>query len=162
MKRFFFILLSVSFLLACNQGANTPVAEEHQGHDHDTTVAGEAHGHEATGVPALNNGAKWKSDLNTNKNVEELKAIAVTFKEKQNPVVADYHEVANKLGEGLNKMINECKMKGPDHDALHVWLEPLLKENKELKTVTEAALGSATFKSIDSRLDAYQNYFELP
>ena len=28
-------------------------------------------------------------------------------------------------------------MKGPDHDALHQWLEPLLEETKVLKNTTK-------------------------
>lgn len=160
MKRLFFIFLSTIFLFACNQANEAPVKNEAAAHDHAAPVAEPTA--QAENLLTLNNGAKWKSDLNTDKNVKVLKTTAEDFKNKENPGVDDYHTVANNLGEGLTTMINECKMKGADHDALHHWLEPLLKENKDLKATADAASGSALFNSINTRLNAYQDYFELP
>ena len=51
-------------------------------------------------------------------------------------------------------------MSGPDHDALHQWLEPVLSETNQLKNVTDTAVAAKTFKSIDTRIDDYHNYFE--
>ncbi|MEO6134219.1 MAG: hypothetical protein ABIP35_03635 [Ginsengibacter sp.] len=161
MKRLFFILLSASFLFGCNQGNETQVKDEHADHDHAAEAATETKAQDEN-LLTLNNGAKWKSDLNTDKNVKALKTVADDFKNKANPGVEDYHNVANSLSEGLNTMIKECKMKGPDHDALHHWLEPVLKENNELRAVADTTAGSALFTSLNARLNAYPDYFELP
>ena len=158
MKQLFYILLSAIFLVACNQANEAPVKDDH---DHAATAATETKAQDEN-LLTLNNGAKWKSDLNTDKNVKALKTVAEDFKTKENPGVDDYHTVANNLGDGLSTMINECKMKGADHDALHHWLEPLLKENKDLKATTDTTMGKTLFNSINTRLNAYQDYFELP
>ena len=70
-------------------------------------------------------------------NVALLKVI-VSGTKKEN--LENYIQTAEQLHDGLNKMINECKMKGADHDALHQWLEPLLKETKEMKNATEVKI----------------------
>jgi hypothetical protein len=57
-------------------------------------------------------------------------------------------------------MIQECKMKGPDHDALHHWLEPLLKETNELKNAADTTAGKMIFQSLDKQIDAFHTYFE--
>ena len=50
-------------------------------------------------------------------------------------------------------------MSGPDHEALHHWLEPVLKETNQLKSVTDTT-ARTTFDSIDKQLDIYHNYFK--
>lgn len=51
-------------------------------------------------------------------------------------------------------------MKGPDHDALHKWLEPLLEETKELKNATEVKNAREKLKEIDERINLFAQYFE--
>ena len=158
MKKLFFLLLSATLLFACNQSSNKVEADEpavevdsHAGDDAAQTTK-----------LALNNGAKWKADSNTTRNAIELQAITTNFKTKQNPSINDYQALSGDFSNGLNKMVKECKMKGPDHDALHLWLQPVLKGNKELKAATDSSVAETTFKSINTQLDAYYTYFELP
>ena len=33
----------------------------------------------------------------------------------------------------IDTLVKECCMKGAEHDALHVWLEKVIKDLKELK-----------------------------
>ena len=33
----------------------------------------------------------------------------------------------------IDTLVQQCKMKGPDHDALHVWLEQVLHDLQEVK-----------------------------
>lgn len=148
-------------LLACNQGTDKPTVDEHKGHDHATMETEGKHEDEIQGALALNNGAKWKSDENTKRNVSELRAIASGFKEKNDPQTGDYRQAGDRLSEGLNIMIKECKMRGVDHDALHLWLDPLLKEVNQLQKVGETSSGKDIFNSVDTRLNVYENYFEL-
>ena len=89
-----------------------------------------------------------------------LKTIADNFRIKPFPSVNDYQLLGADLNTGVNKMIQECKMTGPDHDALHKWLEPVIQETNQLKTVTDTSVAKNTFLSIDKRIDAYHNFFE--
>ena len=78
----------------------------------------------------LNSGAKWKADEVTKKNVAAMvqiitdSAYADTAKRK---------ELYTNLQAKINTLVKECSMKGAEHDALHVWLEKVLNDLKELK-----------------------------
>ena len=150
MKKLFYLLAGVVILSACNESSNKTRSGEHTSHEH--SVAGTA--------LTLNNGAKWKADSITNHNVVNLKTFADNFRLKPFPSVNDYQILGSDLNAGINKMIQECKMSGPDHDALHKWLEPVLKETDQLKSITDTAVAKTTFKSLDARIDAYHNFFE--
>lgn len=151
MKKSFFLLLCTALLFSCNQSQEKSKTETHS-----------SHSIEATSELSLNNGAKWKADSVTNHNVTNLRSIADDFKLKSATSIGDYQKLSGNLNTGLNKMIKECKMTGSDHDALHIWLEPVLKENAELKNSSVKAMAAETFKSLDKRLDTYFNYFEVP
>jgi hypothetical protein len=149
MKRIIFGLLFSSFLFGCNQNS-----EEADHHAHEDTS-----GVQQTQL-TLNNGAKWKADSITNQNVVILKTIADNFKIKPFPSSNDYQTLSGDLSNALNQMIQQCKMTGPDHEALHHWLEPVLEKNKELKNTSDTANAKRIFVSIDQRIDDYPNYFE--
>lgn len=150
MKKLFYLLVSSAILFACNQSSNKTETDDHANRDHtvvDTQLT-------------LNNGAKWKADSITNHNVVNLRIIADNFRIKPFLLASDYQILSGDLNNGLNKMIQECKMSGPDHDALHKWLEPILKETNQLKNITDTSIARTTFKSIDARIDTYYNFFE--
>lgn len=154
--RNFIILLFTSFIFSCNQGAKPAEFDAHAGDDHSEELAQNVQSEKLM----LNNGAKWKADNPTNSNVADLQKIANDFKAKPNPTSEDYQELNGMLGRGLNKMIQECKMEGPDHDALHLWLEPVLKQNAQLKDLTTSAKSKIVFDSLDHRLNIYHDYFQ--
>lgn len=152
MKRliYYLVIISVGFF-ACNQNSNKNKADEHATEEHaavtDTALS-------------LNQGAKWKADSITNNNVIDLKTVAENFKIKPFPSVGDYQLLGKDLSGGVDKMIQECKMKGPDHEALHKWLEPVLEGAHQLKSVADTIVARKTFQSVDKRIDEYYNYFE--
>jgi hypothetical protein len=51
-------------------------------------------------------------------------------------------------------------MKGPDHDALHKWLEPFIVEVASLKSATTEQKAGDVLKEIQKRLHLYTQYFE--
>ena len=144
------LLLFCIAIFSCNSPKNKSGVQDHENHEHAVSDS----------RLSLNNGAKWKADSITNHNVVNLKTIADNFRIKPFPSVNDYQLLGTDLNTGVNKMIQECKMTGPDHDALHKWLEPVIQETNQLKTVTDTSVAKNTFHSIDKRLDAYHNYFE--
>jgi hypothetical protein len=148
MKKYILILCG-ALLFACNQSSNNKQTDEHAVHENG-----------ASPELTLNNGEKWKADSITNHNVVNLKTIADNFRIKPFPSINDYQILGNDLNNGLNKMLRECKMSGPDHDALHHWLEPVIKGTNELKSSADTSVGRLVFKSIDKQIDDYHNYFE--
>lgn len=121
-----------------------------------TSARHDEHTEHATAL-SLNNGAKWKSDSATNANVALLKTIVAAAK-KDKP--GNYQPTAGYLQDGLNKMIVECKMKGPDYDALHKWLEPLMEKIKVLRYETNAGKAGEVFKEIEEHINLFSQYFE--
>lgn len=149
MKKSLFLLLCTSLLFACNELPDKSKDDKKVIHESNQTTE-----------LALNNGTKWKADSVTNHNVANLRSIADNFKLKSTPSPSNYQKLSADLNTGLNKMIKECKMTGADHDALHMWLQPILEEKAELKNNTDTEIAGTIFKSIDKRLDNYNNYFE--
>lgn len=150
-----FLLVVMSFG-ACKSGdtetESVPVKD---------SVTKEEHSKEEAGTAiSLNNGAKWNADSSTNNNVADLQIIAANFKKTGKQDLTAFHSLGNDLQSGLDKLISECRMKGPDHEALHHWLEPVLKETGELKTAASKESAERIFHSINTRLSDYKNYFE--
>ena len=142
------ILMLSCLLWACKSG--TSPANE---------AATHSDAHVATAL-ALNNGQKWRADAATNENVEAIRSVAQIFAMKPHTALPDYQVLGSGLQKGLDKMIQECKMQGPDHGALHLWLEPLLEDVNELKKADNIASAEKIFHNINERLELYTQYFE--
>lgn len=154
MRNFLLLFFASILFTSCGDLTGNTLPDEHAGHNHD----------EAPIIPEdtipLNEGKKWTADEATNRNVKELIAITEKFKTIENPNEPDYKSLNAELARGLNKMIQQCTMKGPDHDALHIWLEPLLQDNVNLKEAANLKESDKIFTSIEKRLYNYQNYFD--
>ena len=72
----------------------------------------------------------------------------------------DYSVLAADLQAGLDKMVKECRMKGADHDALHLWLEPLMKDVTNLKNSKTQDEAAGLFAKINEQVNIYNSYFE--
>ena len=154
MKKILVLFFSTSFLLACN--SNVANKEETSAHTKDSLQ----HEEPKNEVLSLNNGMKWNSDESTNENVKDLTTIVNEFNLKKEKNIIGYNVFATDLQNSLNTLIKECRMKGPDHDALHLWLEPILKDVNSLKEVTKEDEATTLFNSIDNRVKMYDQYFE--
>ena len=73
----------------------------------------------------------------------------------------DYHQTATRLQDGLNKMVAECKMKGPEHEALHHWLEPLMEKTKGLKNAGSIEDAGIILDEIKNQMNLFSKYFEI-
>jgi hypothetical protein len=105
----------------------------------------------------LNNGEKWKADSITNANVAIIESIISNNK----PVsLEDYLKAAGEIKQSLNKLIKDCRMKGPDHDALHHWLEPFLATHKQLSEVKTVEEAQAIYKELDAQIRVYPEFFK--
>lgn len=152
MKKIFIFLMAAIFLFGCNfktgeekKSATYTAAENHK--EHEEKVAG----------LVLNDGAKWKADSTTLLNVALLHNI-VSLVKKQS--LENYLQTSNQLEAGLSKMVNECKMKGADHDALHHWLEPLIEKTKDLKKVSSIENAATILSEMEKQINLFPQYFE--
>lgn len=124
------ILVILSFIMiACSNNASqeqTVDKDEHKKHD---TVTKEAHLSTHT-TTHTNKGGKWKADEATKKNVA---AIVKIINDGSNLGESNRAKLTMQLQAGIDTLVQQCRMKGPDHDALHVWLEGVLHDVKEMK-----------------------------
>lgn len=154
MKRILALLAMVVSLAACHTKSSDAHVHNTNTVDSNTVVE-----EPTAAAKTLQKDGKWNADAATNKNVSQLQATAAKLNEQPRQKAEDYHAVSAALQTGLNQLIKECKMKGADHDALHLWLEPVLSETKELKGVTDTVTGERLFHSIRTRLLDYNLYF---
>lgn len=161
MKNFILILIVSLFAISCNSGQKENheqiVSDSIAPTDHEADM--HSHDMSETGI-ALNNGAKWKSDESTTKNVNALAKVTEEFKASGKTELVDYKKVAADLQSQIDNLIKECRMKGPDHDALHGWLEPLMKMVKDLKDSPDAKAAQEKFNEIDQQIARFTNSFE--
>ncbi len=138
------------------QACNTSEKKEVKVQTEKTTINA-AGGNEAVNGLTLNNGAKWQADASTNKNVSALSSIVSA---SQPVTLDDYKNTGKTLQGGIDVMISECRMQGPDHDALHHWLEPLMEENKKLESASSLEQGKKSYDFVNNQINIYPQYFE--
>ena len=101
----------------------------------------------------LNNGAKWKTDSTTRTNVAILMKLAADSSYNLKNQQAFASQVQNRL----DSLVQQCKMTGPDHEALHKWLQPVLHDAKELKEEGEYEKSRAQLRK---DLQNFNKYFD--
>ena len=47
---------------------------------------------------------------------------------------ANRAQLTKQLQVTIDTLVQQCRMKGPDHDALHVWLQQVQHDLQEVKT----------------------------
>jgi hypothetical protein len=142
MKNLIMILLASSFV-ACSPGkdkkeekeAGIEKQDEHK-NDHQEALS-------------LNQGNKWKLDDATRNNMRDIK---MSMESEPAPLPAA-------LREKTDKLVRECRMGGPDHDALHLWLENFLADLRVLEE-TKGGPGSEAYKELREDLEEFDNFFE--
>jgi hypothetical protein len=150
MKKFLSLFVIFVWIISCKSKSN-------DGQSPADTISSKQEVHENTGTKlSLNNGAKWKVDSITQVHFNELKNIVETAQKNESK---DFGDVAAQLQESLNTLVSDCKMTGPDHEALHKWLEPLLDKVKELKGASSAG-GPTLMNEISDHMNVFENYFE--
>lgn len=149
MKKKLLIILCCSFLFSCNQGTNNSESESNG----TPTMASDT-------SLTLNNGAKWKADSITSHNVIRLKVTANMFRVKPFPILDTYQLLGGYLSNDVDTMLQQCKMTGADHEALHKWLAPILNQSTRLKTITDTAEARKVFDSVDRRINIFPQYFD--
>ena len=154
------ILLSVLIgfsLLSCNnenkeERAVGPRSEPIE----EQAVSEETH----AGELSLNKGVKWQTDESTRIHAAKLNTAIDGFNAIENPDLAAYHAFAAGMQNELGGLVKDCKMKGADHDALHLWLEPVMKDVAELKKVSTASAGKQTADRLTADVKKFNQYFE--
>lgn len=131
-----------------------------QGHDHEHATT-ETHDHaQDTKALALNNGAKWQTDESTRQHAAALQGIADGFPFNDGTSMEAYQKHAAAMQTELNYLIQDCRMKGAEHDALHLWLEPVLDDTRALSETTDAAAAQNATRKLHEDIRKFPQYFD--
>lgn len=154
------LILGLSFTIftACkNTDTQVIVDTPEETNQIDTT---DHHEHSISEMKALslNNGEKWKSDESTNTHAQNLIDISNKF-ESQDKSLTSFHNYANDVEKEMAHLIKGCTMKGQDHDALHLWLEPILVDVKELKNSEEEAEAKNIAQNLSQNIVKFTEFF---
>jgi hypothetical protein len=141
MKRIVLFLTSISFM-ACVNTTSQDQKENKEEHENNASVL------------QLNNGAKWKADSTTLVNVSAITQLVndSNYRNEKNRV-----EFSSRLQGRLDTLVKQCKMSGPDHDALHAWLQPVLHDVKEIKEDQEY---DKKYAELRKDVQSFHDYFE--
>lgn len=139
------LVLAIVAFMACNNPVKAPETVDHAAHAQ----------HDASAGMELNNGQKWKADLATKTNVAAMVEVVNDnrYTDEQNR-----EQLASTMQTKLDTLVKQCRMKGPDHDALHVWLEKVLVDMKALKD--PGSDYNQSFAALKNDVLSFENYFE--
>jgi hypothetical protein len=138
------VVLTSLFFFACTN-ISQEKAESTTEHQHP----------DFTSKVQLNDGAKWKTDEATRKNVA---AILHVVNDSSYTTGKNRDQFANQLQVKLDTLVQQCKMIGPDHDALHTWLENVLNDVKEIKEDEDEYAKRYAYLKKD--VESFYDYFE--
>lgn len=142
------LLALASFIYGCNPINNA--ADRHKTEHHHQEHADEL---------SLNKGTKWQVDENTRIHAAALIEKTDAFHKKTNADLTDYHLFAGDMQQEINRLVNDCKMKGEDHDALHRWLEPVLQDVSVLKETNSSGAGKQAAQTLTEKIKKFNQYF---
>lgn len=146
MKKWLVLILLPAMLWACN--SNEPASAHHH---EEKLKAGELQ---------LNEGKKWNADEPTFASAEKILSIMENMSLYKNKTHQVYVNTAIELETRQEELVKQCRMKGADHDALHLWLEPLMKKTADLKNSGNAEDASRIFDDLHSHVKLFKQYFE--
>ncbi len=108
-----------------------------------------------TAILELNNGRKWTADEATKNNVATMMLVVTDSNYADG---AKRRELFDNIQSKIDTLINQCRMKGAEHDALHVWLGKVLKDMKELKK--EDNQYSEAYAALKKDIENFYLFFE--
>lgn len=143
MKQLLIIMLAA--LVSCSSQQTAEKQESKIENESKDTVA----------TMPMNNGSKWKADEATKKNVGAMVQIVAdtTYTDASKRKL-----LYTNLQAKIDVLVKECSMKGAEHDALHVWLEKVLKDLKEVKEVDDEY--SEAYAVLKEDLTSFYQTFE--
>ena len=138
------ILLTVA-IAACTSHINTEQKGNENTNEQENTT---------TAIP-LNNGSKWKADEATKKNAA---AIVQVVNDVNYADAGKREQLYASVQTKIDTMVMQCRMQGAEHEALHLWLEKVLRDMKELKE--EGTEYSEVHAALKKDIASFYAFFE--
>jgi hypothetical protein len=104
----------------------------------------------------LNNNAKWRTDDATKENVV---AMTIVINDSNNVGYNRSEQLVKQMQSRIDALLQQCKMKGADHDALHLWLELVMRDLKNVRASDEDGY-QKSYAALKRDVESFDVYFE--
>ncbi len=148
-------------LTACHHDGGHAGSEGDDHASHAEAPPSQEANHESHGSTAqltLDDGRKWPVDEHTMGSAGRLAKLVSDAPAIESPDGA--HALGEALDAELDVLVKGCKMTGPAHDQLHVFLMAFIPQVEELQTATDLGELQRAREEIGSLLAAYEEHFE--
>lgn len=153
-------LTALLFIASCTSGGDSAdQATKRQMTPEDTAVARVSRVTDSTasGQLGFNNGEKWPVNPEMMVHVAVSDSLLNHFTHGSGK---SHTALATELEDKKNHLISSCTMKGPAHDALHLWLMPYIGRVENLaKAETEADIKRA-IDDLKKSMETFKTYFQ--
>lgn len=153
------IFLAAVIGISCGGNSDADRSDTSE-HHHETMMEEEHHHHDGENELTLNKGEKWHLDSITNVNFKSLLAMTDKYPDvdASPEQIKDY---GNDVKSGIGQLVKDCTMKGPDHEALHAWLSPVMRQMNTLTDSTDAAPDAKVYDSLRRQIKIFDEYFNV-
>jgi hypothetical protein len=104
----------------------------------------------------VNSGGKHRADEATRRNVAAMMQIV---NDSNNLGKENRAKLTKQLQTRIDTLVQQCKMSGPVHDALHTWLEKVLADLKEIKE-KEGDEYQKSYSTLKKDVESFYTFFE--
>jgi hypothetical protein len=137
------ITILIFTITGCTSRVNTDLGNENEQENNTKTAP-------------LNKSNKWKADQATKTNVA---AMVQVVNDNSYASATKRKQLYTNLQGRIDTLIKQCNMKGAEHDALHVWLQKVIKDLEELKEDDDDRYGEA-YVTVKNDIEAFYTSFE--
>ena len=159
------IIITVVACISMAYGCSDPITKENnetikaQQEPISASTETEHHHNEGASIE-LNNGHKWKIEVEMMKYITNMQSDVKLFSEANNKNLNDYAILGAGLQKNVDLLTSNCTMKGKAHDELHKWLLPYIDMVDKFNKSKNESDNQAIFKEIENSFVLFNQYFE--
>lgn len=159
------IIITIVACISINYGCSDPITKENnetvKAQQEPISASTESEHHHTEGdVIELNNGHKWKVEVEMMKYVTNMQSDVKLFSEANNKNLNNYITLGAGLQKNIDLLTSNCTMEGKAHDELHKWLLPYIDMVDKLNKSKNDSDAQAIFKEIENSFVLFNKYFE--
>lgn len=159
------IIITVVACISIAYGCSDPITKENnetvKAQQEPISASTESEHHHTEGASIeLNNGLKWKVEVEMLKYIRNMESDVKLFSEANNKNLNDYIILGAGLQKNIDLLTSNCTMEGKAHDELHKWLLPYIDMVDKLNKSKNDNDTKATFKEIENSFAVFNKCFE--
>jgi hypothetical protein len=160
-----YIIITVVACISMAYGCSDPITKENnetiKAQQEPISASTESEHHHTEGASIeLNNGHKWKVEVEMMKYITNMQSDVKLFSEANNKNLNNYITLGADLQKNIDLLTSNCTMEGKAHDELHKWLLPYIDMVDKFNKSKNESDNQAIFKEIENSFVLFNQYFE--